>query len=109
MPAGTITTLQAQPSDPQRVNLFIDGTFALGIGLTTLARERLYVGLVLSEADYERLARIELAEKAVRAALRALDARPRSVAEIRERLQRKGFEQRSHRCCYHPADRSGLA
>lgn len=93
MPAGTITTLQAQPSDPQRVNLFIDGTFALGIGLTTLARERLYVGLVLSEADYERLARIELAEKAVRAALRALDARPRSVAEIRERLQRKGFEQ----------------
>jgi regulatory protein len=92
MPAGTITTLQAQPSDPQRVNVFIDGVFALGIGLTTLSRERLYVGLVLSEADYERLMRIELSEKAVRAALRALDARPRSIAEIRERLQRKGFE-----------------
>ncbi|MDZ4719172.1 MAG: RecX family transcriptional regulator [Roseiflexaceae bacterium] len=93
MPAGTITTLQAQPSDPQRVNVFIDGVFAMGIGLTTLARERLYVGLLVSEADYERLMRIELSEKAVRAALRALDARPRSVAEIRERLQRKGFDQ----------------
>jgi regulatory protein len=92
MPAGTITTLQAQANDPQRVNVFIDGTFALGVSLTTLAKERLFVGQRLSEEEYQRLERAELAERAVRAGARALEARPRSVAELRERLQRKGYE-----------------
>lgn len=92
MPAGKVTTLQAQAQDPQRVNLFIDGVFAIGVSLTTLARERLYVGQELTVADYERLERAEMADRAVSAALRALDARPRSIAELRDRLKRKGFE-----------------
>src|SRR5262245_29551432 len=95
MPVGTITALQAQLSDSQRVNVFIDGDFALGVSLATLARERLYVGQVLGLEDYARLERAEQADRALSAALRALDARPRSTAELRLRLKRKGFDPES--------------
>ncbi|NOK60503.1 MAG: RecX family transcriptional regulator [Chloroflexi bacterium AL-W] len=91
MPVGTITSLHAQINDSQRISVFIDGVFALGISLTTLTREGLYVGKVLSEADYQRLEQTETTEKSLYVALRLLSARPRSTAEIRERLQRKGF------------------
>lgn len=91
MPAGTITALQAQAHDQQRVNIFVDGRFALGVSIGTLAKEGLYVGKQLDEAAYARLEQAERADQAVQAALRFLDARPRSSAEIHERLRRKGF------------------
>ncbi|GAB4127001.1 MAG: RecX family transcriptional regulator [Roseiflexaceae bacterium] len=92
MPAGKITALQAQAHDPQRVNVFIDGAFALGVSLTTITRERLYVGQALNSEEYERLVRAEQSDRAYQAALRILESRPRSAHEIRDRLQRKGFE-----------------
>jgi regulatory protein len=92
MPTGKITALHAQARDAQRVSLFIDGAFALGISLDTLARERLYVGQELGEEDFARLERAERVDQATRAALRLIDVRPRSAAELRDRLRRKGFE-----------------
>src|SRR5579859_2490150 len=91
MPAGTVTALQAQSADPQRVNVLIDGEFALGISLATLAEARLYVGKVLSPADWLRLEQAEHADRALQAALRLLEQRPRSIVEMRERLQQKAF------------------
>lgn len=91
MPAGTITALRAQAKDPQRVNLFVDGTFALGISLNTISQEKLYVGKVLSEADFARLDQAEQRDKALHTAMGLLEVRPRSVAELRERLLRKDF------------------
>jgi regulatory protein len=90
MPEGTITALRAQEHDAQRVNLYIDHAFALGVSLTTVARERLYVGMNLDAATYARIEAAESVERAVQIALRAIEGRPRSVAEIRDRLQRKG-------------------
>jgi regulatory protein len=91
MPAGTITALRAQAKDPQRVNAFVNGEFAIGVSLNTVSKEGLYVGKQLSEEDYARLERAEGYDKAFQAALRLLEARPRSVAEIRDRLRRKEF------------------
>lgn len=91
MPAGTITALSAQAHDSQRVNVFIDGQFALGISLATLAREGLFVGQQLDAAAWARLEAAAQSERAMHAALRLLDARPRSTAEVRLRLQRKAF------------------
>jgi regulatory protein len=88
MPSGIITALHAQAHDAGRVNLFLDGTFALGLSLSTVAREGLFVGKALSEAEFARLERAEQAERAVRAALRYLELRPRSAAEVRQRLRR---------------------
>lgn len=90
MPTGTITAIKAQINDAQRVNIFIDGTFALGLGLNTLAREGLWVGMELDQAAWERLEAAAQAEQALRVALRMLDRRPRSAAEVRQRLRRKG-------------------
>src|SRR5690242_4265652 len=91
MTAGVITALRAQANDPQRVNLFVDGEFTIGISLNTIAREKLYVGKILSEDDHARLEQTENIDKAVHVATRALESRPRSSAEIRERLRLKGF------------------
>lgn len=91
MPTGTITALRAQERDGQRVNVFIDGAFAIGVSLTTLSREGLFVGKAIDEADWARLEAAESADRAYRAALRYLALRPRSRAEVRLRLLRKGF------------------
>ncbi len=91
MPAGTITALKIQERDGQRVNVFIDGTFALAVSLKTLSEEQLYVGMILSAADWQRLEALEQAHRAFITGLRYLEARPRSVAEVRARLTRKQF------------------
>jgi regulatory protein len=91
MPTGTISALRAQEHDPQRVNVFIGGDFAIGVSLNTLASEGLFVGKVIDEDDWAALERAERHDKTLQAALRALDTRPRSIAELRDRLQRKEF------------------
>lgn len=91
MPPGKITALRAQINNPQRVNLFIDDVFALGVSLNTISKESLFVGMELNAEEFARLEADESGEKAFQAALRALEARPRSVSEIRERLRRKEF------------------
>jgi len=91
MPAGTITALRAQVKDAERVNVFIDGDFALGVSLSTITKAGLYVGKALDAEEYTRLEQLESADKAYLAALRFLEARPRSEAEVRERLTRKEY------------------
>lgn len=91
MPTGTITALRTQAHDNQRVNVFVNDAFAIGVSLNTITREGLYVGKVLDAAAWARLEEAECADKAVTAALQYLTARPRSTAEVRERLQRKQF------------------
>ncbi len=81
-----------QTGDHERVNVFVDGAFAIGIDLATLQREGLFKGKVLSEDDWARLVRAESDNKAWHAALRLLEARPRAEREIRDRLRRKQFE-----------------
>ncbi len=91
MPSGTITALTVQASDQERVNVFVDGAFAIGISLRTLQREGLRKGQVLSEEDWARLERAEADSKAWNAALRLLEVRPRTEHEIRDRLRRKQY------------------
>jgi regulatory protein len=92
MPAGTITALTLQANDAERVNVYIDGEFALGVSLRVAQDERLHKGQVLTEEDWEGLLRAERGSKAWNAALRLLSVRPRSERELRDRLRRKEFE-----------------
>ncbi|RMD79863.1 MAG: regulatory protein RecX [Chloroflexi bacterium] len=91
MPIGIITAIRQQTNDPQRVNIFIDGEFALGISLNTLVRERLAVGVVVDEEGWQRLVTSEQADQALQKALQQLERRPRSTVELYRYLQRKGF------------------
>ena len=50
---GTITALTAQVKNPDRVNVFIDGTFALGLAMSVAAGLR--TGQEISRSELEKL------------------------------------------------------
>ncbi|MCK6625372.1 MAG: RecX family transcriptional regulator [Anaerolineae bacterium] len=87
--AGTITALQIQKRNKERVNVFIDGQFALA--LTAIAAASLRKGQLLSDAEIERLKADDELDKAYNSAVRYLGYRPRSQAEIERHLHDKGY------------------
>ncbi len=88
--AGTITAIEVQQRDPQRVSLFLDGRFAFGLSSSTLADAGLKPGDVLSEAQVAELLRREAVQRALQQAFHLLSYRPRSEHELRRALARKG-------------------
>ncbi len=73
-----------------RLNLFLDGRFALGLSTDVAAQAGLRVG---DDVDIETLRGLREAEAgadAMGAALRLLSYRPRSETELRQRLARRG-------------------
>lgn len=92
---GVITAITAQTRDSQRVNLMINGEFALGISLDTLAHEGLFVGQHLDAPQIARLLAADAYDQAKRAAVRLLEIRPRSERELRERLRQRGVDTTS--------------
>jgi regulatory protein len=90
---GTITALEGQARDPERVSVYLDGVFAFGLSRVLVVQHGLQVGQSLSERDVEELCAADEAERAVQASLRLLSVRPRSRRELRDRLRRKGFRQ----------------
>ncbi|GAB4415109.1 MAG: RecX family transcriptional regulator [Anaerolineae bacterium] len=87
--AGMITALQIQKRNKERVNVFIDGQFALA--LTAIAAASLRKGQLLSDAEIERLKADDELDKAYNSAVRYLGYRPRSQAEIERNLRDKGY------------------
>jgi regulatory protein len=85
--AGKITALIVQKRNKERVNVYIDGEFAFGLAL--IEAIRLHKGQELTDAEIERLRGLDEIEVAHEAALKFLSYRPRSVAEVRKRLQEK--------------------
>lgn len=88
---GTVTAIEPQVKRPNRLNLYIDDHFALGLSVYAAAGVR--VGQDLSRADLEQLARAEALEQAREAALRFLEIRPRSAQELRRQLAKKNFSE----------------
>lgn len=86
---GTITALEPQAKRADRVNVYVDGQFVLGVSAIIAARLR--VGQTLSDDDLTNLAREEALETARQVALGFLAPRPRSVAEVRQHLAKKKF------------------
>lgn len=85
---GTITRIAPQ-RDPERVSIFLDGQFALGLGATIAEERGLRVGQVLSVAQVAALREQDELGKAVDKALAFLTSRPRSIREVRDRLKEK--------------------
>lgn len=88
--ARKITALKAQKRNAQRVNVYLDGEFAFGLARIVAAWLR--VGQELSEAQIAELLRADAAEQAYQNALRYLSYRPRSEAEVRTYLARRGVD-----------------
>lgn len=86
-----ITALERQQRR-RRLNVFVDGRFALAVGVELAAERGLRPGLALSADDLRSLQQAETRQRAYESALRLLAHRPRSEQELRQRLRRRGFE-----------------
>jgi regulatory protein len=86
-----ITKLSTGKSREKRINLFLDGRFAFSLLAEVAAKEGLRVGQELSEEQVEALTKSEHYHRGLNAAIRYLASRPRSEAEVRQRLKRHGF------------------
>ncbi|OGO19628.1 MAG: hypothetical protein A2Z15_06420 [Chloroflexi bacterium RBG_16_50_11] len=87
-----ITGIKAGKGRGKRVNVFLDGKPALALLAETALKERVKVGQKVTENQLEALADIDLYQRCLNAAIRYLGYRPRSEKELRQRLQRRGFE-----------------
>ena len=84
-----ITGLEPQANNAERVNVYVDGRFLLGVNAVIVLRMGLRVGQELLAEQLEELRSEEAEQQAVDRALNYLSFRPRSREEVRRYLQRK--------------------
>jgi regulatory protein len=84
-----ITALEPQMNNPDRINLFVDGRFLMGINAVVVLQMGLSLEQELSPELLEQLQNEEVEQRAVDRALNYLSYRPRSREEVRRYLRRK--------------------
>jgi regulatory protein len=85
-----ITALKVQKKNPNRVSIYLDEEFAFGV--SRIVSAWLSVGQILSDEKIATLQQQETQEAALQKATLLLSYRPRSEAEIRQKLTEDGFE-----------------
>ena len=93
----TITRIQTQKKDPRRRSVFLDGKFAFGLGEEIVSRLGLEKGETLTEPRIKEILGQKAENEAKSAALRFLSFRRRTEKEIRDKLRKKGFDDKSIR------------
>jgi regulatory protein len=86
-----ISTLQATKGRHRRVRIFLDGKFAFSLDAGLVAKEGLQVEQELSSEEVKSLLKANDFYCCLNAAIHYLSLRPRSEAELRDRLRRRGF------------------
>jgi regulatory protein len=87
-----ITALKANMRNGKRVNLFLDGRFAFSVDTEVAVKEGLKPGQELSDDQIKELTEEISLVRILNIAYRFLSYRPRSEAEMKERLHRRGIE-----------------
>ena len=87
-----ITELKANKRNGKRVNLFLDGRFAFSVDTEVAVREGLKPGQELSDDQIRELTEDISLVRILNIAYRFLSYRPRSEAEMKERLHRRAIE-----------------
>ncbi len=75
----------------RRANVYLDGRFTFSLSLGLLTEAGLHEGDALTPQQVDSLRQADVRHQAHEAALRLLTYRPRSEAEIRQRLARRGL------------------
>ena len=76
----------------KRTNVFLDGMFSFSLLAETAMKKSLKVGQELSDHEIEEIQDNDRYQRCFNAAIRFLGYRPRSESEVRQRLQRHGFD-----------------
>lgn len=82
----TITAIEVQKKNPNRVNIYLDDQFAFGLSRINAAW--LKIGQQLGDEKISTLQEADAREAALQKALRFLGRRPRSVDEVRKNLEK---------------------
>jgi len=91
--AGTITALERQQKNRNRISVFIDDVFAFGVHQDILLQHMLYVGLQLEQPAIQEIQQADQLIRAKMSAISYLSYRARTEHEIREKLKRDGFDE----------------
>jgi regulatory protein len=86
--SGIISELRTQKRRSERISIFVDGKFALGVNRALAAG--LQVGQALNKEQITELKLRDEEESACRRALRLLSRRPRSELELRRYFDKRG-------------------
>jgi len=76
----------------KRVNIYLNEKFAFSLEAEVALKEGLKAEQAISEDEIEALKKADLFQRCLNAAFHFLSYRPRSEAELRQRLQRRGFD-----------------
>jgi len=87
-----ITAIRIGKGRGKRVKVFLDGKFAFSLEAGVALKDGLEVGQELSNSQIEALAKSDHFQRCLNAAAHYLSYRPRSEAEIRQRLHQRGFD-----------------
>lgn len=90
MEENKITRLTVQKKNPDRVNVYLDGTFAFGLYMDTAAW--LEVGQILSDEKIHELQSTDRKREIIVKALEFISYKPRTVGETKKKLREAGFE-----------------
>jgi len=101
----TITAIDDQKRGKSRVNIYLGGTFAFSLDRGVVQEQGLHTGQSLSDSQIDELVRADLFGKCLEAALRLLSYRPRSEAEIKQRLYRRFEKETTDRVVLHLQER----
>lgn len=102
---NTITAIEDQKRRKDRVNVFLGGSFAFSLDREVVQQQGLCPGQSLSDSQIDELVRVDLFGKCLEAALHLLSYRPRSEAEIRQRLYRRFEKETIDRVVLHLQER----
>jgi regulatory protein len=76
----------------KRVNIYLNEKFAFSLEAEVALKEGLKAEKALSENEIEALKKADLFQRCLNAAFHFLSYRPRSQAELRQRLGKRGFD-----------------
>ncbi len=105
---STVTALRSTRRDRGQVNIYLDGRLAFTVEAETVKQQGLHPGQELTPDELAALARWHRHTQCYNAALRLLSYRPRSEAELRQRLARRGFEPEGIEASLERLRRQGL-
>ncbi len=86
-----ITALNADPHDPNKVHVFVDGKHRVAVSLDVAAAERLTVGQPCTPERLQGLHAAQEMNDIFEKALNFLSYRPRSEREVEQRLRKKSY------------------
>jgi regulatory protein len=104
----TITKLEPQRTNPDLINLYIDGEFRTAVAFAALNAQQLGTGDVITPEQLEQLLAADECWRAKQTALSFLSVRGRARGELAERLHRKSFSDAAIQYGLAEVERLGL-